>query len=221
MSNDSYIHIDEHQMIPYRIRFEFNSDSLRQIDLLRKNDQAIQFQGERLTALRYYVLLVFYAGDSSELVFITNYLQGKESITVIKSAIAASGKISQEVRAASLQNSQLFNQLIKVHHWSISQIITQLPFKSYRFTQWLSEIISLLITIIITPVIIFSIHSHFLWKLLIISGIIIFSYLAFKYFLNKKIGQTIKNRILFGNLKLSPSQRKIGLILLRIFTKPF
>ncbi|MGF1540261.1 MAG: hypothetical protein ACFCU5_07385 [Pleurocapsa sp.] len=213
----SYIHLDEHQMIPYRIRFELDADSLAQIDLLRNNNRQIQLQGVLLTNLRYYALLIFQAEDNSELIFTTNYLQEQESITIIKSAIAPSGKVSQEIRAASLQNQQLFNQLIKVHHWSMSQIITQLPLKSYRLSKWLSQIIALLITIIISPVIFYFIGGYFSGKLLIILTIFIILNLVFKYILIARIRQIFKDKVLFSFWVSSPNRRKIGLMLLSIF----
>ena len=203
-------------MIPYRIRFELDRDNLSQIDTIRKNNQQIQLDCDRLTNIRYYALLVFHAPDGSELIFTTNYLQNREQETVIKSAYAASGKISQQIREDSLHNPKLFNSIVKAHHWSISQIITQLPFKSYRFTKWLPEIIALLITIIISPLVIYFLPIFYLFKLLIILIILLLLYLLFKHILIAGINKLILHQLLFGWLGVSIKKRKIGLKLLSI-----
>lgn len=218
MINDSYIHIDEQGMIPYQIRLELDRDSLAAINLCKKNHQPLPLTGDRLTKIRYYALLVFCLGNDSELIFLTNYLQNQVSTTVIKSAIAPSGKIFQEVRADSLGDRQLFNYLLETHHWLISQIVTQLPLKSYRFTQWLPEIIAILITFIITPAVIYWLPLSFLGQFLIILIFLIILYLLLKYILINYLKQIIIYQMLFGWLRLSLAKRKIGFKLLSILT---
>lgn len=226
MVSDSYIQIDEHRasrkrMIPYRIRFELDRDNLSQIDTFRQNNEQIQLSSDRLTNIRYYALLVFHAKDGSELIFTTNYLQEQKQKTVIQSAIAASGRISQQIQEDSLHNPKLFNSIIKAHHWSISQITTQLPLKSYSFSKWLPEIIALLITIIIAPIVIYFIPIFSLFKLLIIFIILLLLYLLFKHILITKLKKLVLYQLLFGWLAGSLKKRKIGLILLSILRVSF
>lgn len=219
MLSDSYIHLDEHrvsrqQMIPYRIRFELNEANLSQINIAKKNNKSIQLECDRLTNIRYYALLVFYADPNSELVFTTNYLQESEQKTVINSAIAASGKISQEIREDSLQNPQLFNNIVKAHHWSISEIIRHLPIKHYRFAKWIPAIIALLITIIVVPLVMYFVPIFYLFQLLIILIFSVVLYLLLEFILIARIKKIVLYQLLFGWLGISVKKRRIGFKLL-------
>ena len=217
---DSYIHVDEHrinsrQTIPYCIRFELDRDCLSQIDLVSRNRQSIKLESERLTNIRYYALLVFSGRDNSELVFISYYRQNSESTPVVKSAIAASGKISQQI-LADWYDSKILDSIIKAHHWLISQIITQLPLKPYVFARWLWEIIALLITIIILAFVFSLISISYGLKILIFLGFFGILYLLLKRIVASLIKRIILNQLLFGWLGRSVRKRKIALEILNI-----
>lgn len=211
---DSYIHVDEHrinsrQTIPYCIRFELDRDCLSQIDLVSRNRQSVKLESDRLTNIRYYALLVFSARDDSELVFISHYRQNSESTAVIKSAIAASGKISQQI-LADWSDSKILDSIIKAHHWLISQIITQLPLKPYYFAWWLL-IIALLITIIISALVFSLISISYGFKILMFLAVFGILYLLLKRIVASLIKRIILNQLLFGWLGRSVRKRKIAL----------
>ena len=220
LSLDSYIHVDEYRInskrtIPYCIRFELDRDCLSQIDLISRNRQSIKLESDRLTNIRYYALLVFSAQDDSELVFISYYQQNSESTAVIKSVIAASGKISQQI-IADWYDSEILDSIIKAHHWLISQIITQLPLKTYFFARWLWGIIALLIAIIISALIFSLISIFYGFKILIFLAIFGLLYLLSKQTVVSFIKNIILNQLLFGWLGKSGRKRKIGLEIFNI-----
>ena len=231
--SDSYIYLEKQrvsrkQIVPCKVYFNLNEASLAQIEQAQKDDYQIVFSANKLANLRYYALLSSYLATdslvpqeywlcSSQLIFATNYLQDTSSITMVESAISIEGKISQQIRRDILQNPQLFRRIIKAHHWSILQILTQLPLKSPWYANELFWILSLLITIAIAPLILYFIPISYWFKII---AIIIFFFILrirVKYLFSPGLKSWIVQQLLFGFLASKVKKRHLGFKVLSIF----
>jgi VIT1/CCC1 family predicted Fe2+/Mn2+ transporter len=231
MTNDSYIHIDEQrvnrrQFIPWGVRFELDSNNLIEINLARENNTKIQLSKNTLTNLRYYLFCASQVHQrllehklitaSTELVFTTNYLKQRESISVIRSVINLEGKITQTIQYDLWQNSAQFNKLLNIHHWLIVQIMTQLPLKSQNYLEPLSWGLSLIIAAIAGLLIFYLFSANILFKIILIVLSLLIIKTTIKYLLKFKIKQWIIERLLFGFLGQGARKRNLALQIINI-----
>ena len=133
------IRIDEARIsrrisIPHRIYFELDRNRLEEIEAVIKQQGNLRLSAQQLVSLRYYSLINSPLGNSDRfsLIFTSNYSlnQNKVSTTVIRSTIELTGKISQEIQQEFWSNPSLASRVLRVHYWSISEILKQLPMKN-------------------------------------------------------------------------------------------
>lgn len=218
---DSWLQIDEQRVsrkyiVPYRVRFELNRLYLAELQQLKTNNFSVTISANKLINLRYYVWLAHQNLEELPLIFLTNYVQNEQNISMVKSIISFEGKISQQIPQSVCYNSLLIDQILPIHQWLIEQIIKQLTWKTQNYSLLIAVILSLIITaglIFIVEIILF---LPILIKLLTAVGLEIGLTYFIHYLLSHQVKAWIEQQLRFGLLSSQIRRRKIGLKLLSI-----
>lgn len=218
--------ISRRSTIPCQVNFKLNSDILYRLEQIRLNKQQFILSPINLTNLRYYVLLNYSLKDTlspiysfqSDLTFSTSYLypDKEEFVTLVRSEINLSGKISQQIKQDWEQETQFYNRILDAHYWLIAQIIAQLPLKSNYHKSWLFYSFWLSIEIIIVLIICYFLPFNFLSTILLNLSIIIILNLCLKYIIKKYIKLWLLDNLNHGWLSNNYRKRKIGFKLLSL-----
>ena len=214
---DSWLQIDEQRVsrkyiVPYRVRFELNRLNLAELQQLKTNNFSVTISASKLINLRYYVWLAHQNLEELPLIFLTNYVQNEQNISII----SFEGKISQQIPQSVCYNSLLIDQILPIHQWLIEQIIKQLTWKTQNYSLLIAVILSLIITaglIFIVEIILF---LPILIKLLTAVGLEIGLTYFIHYLLSHQVKAWIEQQLRFGLLSSQIRRRKIGLKLLSI-----
>lgn len=222
------IHIEQkrlnrRQFIPQRISFNFNKDTLKQIQEARAKNQLLLLSPALLADFRYYILLNQYDYFRSELTFCTYYQEREQKTAVVQSIISLEGKIEQQIRRGAVvsamqdysDNFYWLDTIISIHYWAIAQMFEQLPLQS-KYSNWLFWVLGLLI---IMAIAFFSFQLlGFFQPILLLALIIVgwFFQTCSKNLLLPHLRIWILRQLLFGIFAYPSERRKIGFELLSL-----
>lgn len=218
---DSWLQIDEQRVsrkyiVPYRVRFELNRLYLAELQQLKTNNFSVTISANKLINLRYYVWLAYQNLEELPLIFLTNYVQNEQNISMVRTIISFEGKISQQIPQSVCYNSLLIDQILPIHQWLIEQTIKQLTWKTQNYSLLIAVILSLIITaglIFIVEIISF---LPILIKLLTAVGLEIGLTYCIHYLLSHQVKAWIEQQLRFGLLSSQIRRRKIAFKLLSI-----
>ncbi|MGK7935549.1 MAG: hypothetical protein AB4206_07065 [Xenococcaceae cyanobacterium] len=220
---DSCIYINQERISPRRIipngvRFYLNQDYLREIKQAQAKKLKIQLSPYTLADFRYYILVERQSNIPSEITFSTYYQQDTQEIAKIKSTISVEGKVCQYICHDDWKNHQLLQTIINAHYWLIEQMFNQLPLEKKKHSKWLSWYIALILTILVSPFILFLLDLSNVVKLLTILLLLLLWQELTKSFLIVYLRRWILSQLLFGVFSYRSKNRKIGFDLLAIFS---
>ena len=218
---DSWLQIDEQRVsrryiVPYRVRFELNHDHLTELQQLNTNNFPLVISANKLTNLHYYVWLTWQNPEESPLVFVTNYVQNKQNISVVKSIISLEGKVSQQIPHYACYNSLFIDEILPIHQWLINQLIDQLSWKTTNYSLLIAVILSLITTACFILIIDILLSLSILIKLLAIVLFLGGSTYYIHYLLTHQFKTWIGQQLRFGWFSSQVKRRRIGLKLITI-----
>lgn len=219
---DSLIRVKTEQVtlgidIPTGINFYLTNTDLKNIIQNKLALKKIKLSPELLADFRYYSLLANHNSCQLPLSFTTYYVTEKEEKAVISSVISLQGKISQQICRHFLDNPQLLNELLVSHYWIIEQICDRLKIKYNNKTFFLVLAITLITTIVIVPLIFYSLSLTWIIELIISVVLILLLAWLSQLLLRKKLSSVILSQLLFGFLAKNTKRRHLGFMLLRYF----
>lgn len=219
---DSLIRVKKEQValgidLPTGINFYLTNKDLKNIIQNKLAFKKIKLSPDLLADFRYYSLLTNQNSCQLPLSFTTYYVTEKEEKAVVSSMISWQGKISQQICRHFLDNPQLLNELLISHYWLIEQIGDLLKVKYNNKTFLLVLAITLSATIVIVPLIFYSLSLTWIIELIISVGLILLLAWLSQLLLKKKLPSLILSQLLFGFLAKNTKKRHLGFMLLRYF----
>ncbi len=218
---DSWLQIDEQRVsrrynAPYQVRFELDRHHLTELQQLKTNNLPLAISANKLTNLRYYVWLTYQNLEESPLIFLTNYVQNKQNISVVKSIVSLEGKIYQQIPHYACYNSLFIDKILPIHQWLINQLIEQLSWTTKNYSLLISVIFSLIITAGFILIIEMLLSLPILITLLVIVGFWLGLTYCIHYLLTHQVKAWVGQQLRLGLFSSQVKRRKIGLRLISI-----
>lgn len=209
--------ISRRHIVPNGVRFYLNQDYLHEIKQAQTEKTKITLSPYLLADFRYYILIERHSHIPSDINFSTYYEHNEQEIAKIKSTISVEGKVVQQICHDEWQDYKLLQEITNAHHWLIQEMLSQLPLEKNN-NKWLSWVIALVITILITPIILLSIEAIDLFELILIICLFLILQKISKIFIIAYLRNWILSQLLFGVFSYRSKDRKIGFDLLSLFS---
>ena len=218
--------INRRVSVSHRVSFCLDTQLLAQIEQIRASSSGLKLSANNLANLRHYALsnlpwLIYHhcrqkAFSDLSLTFATQYLaaENQAAVTLFRSAIDVEGKISQQIQTSLYQNSSLLTQISQAHYWLVLEILAQLPLKPKTWYRWFIIACFALVIAIACGSIWYLTPLTYLFKITICLSSILFSKLAFKTVITKKLKSWVIYHLLDGYLAKGLYKKKVGLKIL-------
>ena len=217
---------------PHQVYFCLDSDLLKQIEWVKKNNHKLILSSRNLANLRYYALVnspleqiglvhpwrwaKLSSLERSPLIFTTDYLfpNSQQPLALFRTVIDLEGKISQQIHQDLWQNQQLLSRISQAHYWLILEILDRLPLKRKNRYLWLIISSCSLIASMSCLAIYYFFGLSYLLNVAIYIIIILILNISLKKIITRQLKPLIIHHLITGFGGKSVNVRRIGLQIL-------
>ncbi len=228
---NSYIQIQSAKIspqltIPYQVCLCLNDRALAEIEQTTTSQTKLVLSPRNLANLRHYALLHLplksaarlaskqQQANQSSLTFSSQYSYLTEEpnpTTLLRSVIDLKGEISQQVQQQLIDDPVLLARLSQAHYWLINEILTQLPFQTPAWHQWLIPVFWAIVTVATSVLTSYFLPASYLIKIVVCLLFFCLSKVIYSAIISKWLKSWVMGQLTEGFLTQGIIKRQLGL----------